>query len=96
MLSTDLAGRTDQLDRLSSNVAGWGLRARAISHPQFASITSLQKRDRAYLNKHDTTNNNKNNNNNKTCNAHLSTLLGVQGAVKPENKQNKEKQTQQN
>ena len=54
MLSTDLAV-TDQLDRLSSNVAGWGLRARAISPPQFASITSLQKRDRAYLNKHDTT-----------------------------------------
>ena len=26
---------------------------------------------------------NNNNNNNKTCNAHISTLLGVQGAVKP-------------
>ena len=43
-----------------------------------------------------------NNNNNKTCNAHVSTLLGVQGAVKPttnktrQNKnKNKEKQTQQ-
>jgi len=28
-----------------------------------------------------------NNNNNKTCNAHISTLLGVQGAVKPKTKQ---------
>ena len=41
-----------------------------------------------------------NNNNNKTCNEHISTLLGVQGAVKPNTKlkQNKErkKQTQQN
>ena len=41
-----------------------------------------------------------NNNNNKTCNTHVSTLLGVQGAVKPttnktKQKQNKEKQTQQ-
>ena len=38
--------------------------------------------------------------NNKTCNAHVhvSTLLGVQGAVKnqQQTKQNKEKQTQQN
>ena len=46
-------------------------------------------------------NNTNNNNNNKTCNAHVSNLLGVQGAVKPttnktkqNNKQNKEKQTQ--
>ena len=30
---------------------------------------------------------NNNNNNNKTCNAHISTLLGVQGAVKPKTKQ---------
>ena len=34
-----------------------------------------------------------NNNNNKTCNAHISTLLGVQGAVKPKTKQ-KQKQKQ--
>ena len=27
------------------------------------------------------------NNNNTTCNAHISTLLGVQGAVKPKTKQ---------
>ena len=44
---------------------------------------------------------NNNTNNNKTCNAHISTLLGVQGAVKPKTKQknktqHKEKQTQQN
>jgi len=47
---------------------------------------------------------NNNNNNNKTCNAHISTLLGVRGAVKPKTKQkqnknktqHKEKQTQQN
>ena len=47
------------------------------------------------------TNNNNNNNNNKTCNAQVSSLLGVQGTVKTNNKQNKtktkqEKQTQQN
>ena len=39
------------------------------------------------------------NNNSKTCNAHVSTLLGVQGAEKPttnKTKQNKEKQTQKN
>ena len=44
---------------------------------------------------------NNNNNNNKTWNAHISTKLGVQGAVKPQTKaktktQHKEKQTQQN
>ena len=37
-------------------------------------------------------NNYNNNNNNKTCNAHVSTLLGVQGAVKTNNKQNKTKE----
>ena len=31
------------------------------------------------------------NNNNKTCNAHISTLLGVQGAVKPKTKHNTKK-----
>ena len=36
-------------------------------------------------------NNNNNNNNNKTCNAHISTLLGVQGAVKPKTKQKQNK-----
>ena len=30
-----------------------------------------------------------NKNNNKTCNAHMSTLLGVQGTVKPKTKQRK-------
>ena len=44
--------------------------------------------------------NNNTNNNNKTWNAHVFTLLGVQGAVKTNNKQNKtnqrKKQTQQN
>ena len=30
---------------------------------------------------------NNNNNNNKNCNAHISTLLGVQGAVKQKTKQ---------
>ena len=34
---------------------------------------------------------NNNNNNNKTCNAHISTLLGVQGAVKPKTKQKQNK-----
>ena len=36
-----------------------------------------------------------NNNDNKTCNAHVSTLLGVQGAVK-QKKQNKNKKNRHN
>ena len=85
-VNCDLANikETGSLSNQSVSVELWTLDSGKVHLKEYEPhLFFLQEASQMYISEEDFSNNKRlyNNNNNKTCNAHVSTLLGVQGTV---------------